>query len=119
MNVSNIRHINLSIDLQQSISSDIANHFLIIPKEITDSTYTFFIDRIKNDELHIIEEELHLIFNTNIVLILTDSPIIKKALSILSYYHIDSLENYLMSTDIPLYFVLKSFGKKTALLGDL
>ncbi|AXT18315.1 type II/IV secretion system protein [Flavobacteriaceae bacterium AU392] len=84
MRLNNLNHINLSIDLQQSISSDIANHFLIIPKEITDDMSAFFLDQEKDLEKMVIQEELKLIFNKAINLEIVDSSIIKKTLSI--YY---------------------------------
>ncbi|PKP11180.1 MAG: type II/IV secretion system protein [Bacteroidetes bacterium HGW-Bacteroidetes-3] len=79
-----INHINLSVDLQQSINSDIANYFLIVPKKITDSESSFFIDITKTLEINIIQEELKLILNKKIILEPIESSIIKKALSI--YY---------------------------------
>ncbi|MDO5968994.1 GspE/PulE family protein [Flavivirga aquimarina] len=89
MNVTNLKQINLSIDLQQSISSDIANYFSIIPKEITDNENVFFIDESKVLEQETIKEELKLIFNKNIVFELIDTSIIKKALSIYYRKHDD------------------------------
>ena len=84
MSLNNLNHINLSVDLQQSISSDVANHFLIIPKNVTDDVNTFFIDQEKDLEKTIIQEELKLIFNKTINLETVESSIIKKTLSI--YY---------------------------------
>ena len=84
MNISNLKHIDLTVELQQSISSDIANHFLIIPKEINNNAHVFFIDEVKTQEQQAIKEELKLIFNKRIVLELIDSSTIKKALSV--YY---------------------------------
>lgn len=84
MNIESQKHINLSIDLQQSISSDIANHFSIIPKEITNDTNVFFTADEKSLEEYAIKEELKLIFNKNIVLEFIESSIIKRALSL--YY---------------------------------
>ena len=84
MNIDSLKQIILSVDLQQSINSDIANHFLIIPKEITNAKNVFFIDAAKTSDTHAIKEELKLIFNKNIELEVIDSLVIKKALSI--YY---------------------------------
>ncbi len=84
MNVTDLKHIDLSVALQQSISSDIANHFSIIPKTINDSENAYYFDKSKFSEQSAIKEELKLIFNKNIVLELVDSSIIKKTLSI--YY---------------------------------
>lgn len=84
MDITQLKHIDLSIDLQQSISSDIANHFSIVPKTISDIENTYFIDELKTNEINATKEELRLIFNKNIVLESIDSSIIKKTLSI--YY---------------------------------
>lgn len=84
MRVKSHSHINLSVDLQQSINSEVANHFLIIPKVINDNTFTFYIDQDKHAKLNDIREELKLIFDKNIILETIDSSIIKKTLSI--YY---------------------------------
>lgn len=82
MEVTNPKHINLDIDLQQSISSEVANHFLIIPKQITEHENIFYVDREKELELDNIREELKIIFNKEVILEPIDSVLIKKALSI-------------------------------------
>ncbi|OEK09144.1 general secretion pathway protein GspE [Flavivirga aquatica] len=84
MSVDNLMHIELSVEIQQSISSDVANHFLIIPKDIADQESVFFIDETKTSEINNIKEELKLIFNKRIILEPIGSSVIKKALSI--YY---------------------------------
>lgn len=84
MSIANLKHIDLTVELQQSISSDIANHFSIIPKEINNDAHVFFIDEVKSQEQQAIKEELKLIFNKHIVLDLIGSSTIKKALSV--YY---------------------------------
>ena len=89
MNITDLKHIDLNIDLQQSVSSDIANHFLIVPKAIDDSENSYYIDELKASEQSSIKEELKLIFNKNIVLESVDSSIIKKTLSIYYRKHDD------------------------------
>jgi type IV pilus assembly protein PilB len=84
MKVTRKEHISISVELQQSINSEIANHFLIVPKLITENLNTFYIDSSKADELVAVKEELQLIFDKIVSLELTDSAIIKQALSI--YY---------------------------------
>ncbi|GGD07640.1 GspE/PulE family protein [Hyunsoonleella pacifica] len=84
MNIDNIKHISLSIDLQQAIDSDMANHFSIIPKDITNDTNVFYFDALKLSEKETIKEELKLIFNKAIILEDTDSSVIQRALSV--YY---------------------------------
>ena len=81
MNKESLKQINLNIDLQQSISTDIANHFFIIPKEITIDTNVFYIADEKSFEEYTIKEELKLIFNKTIVLEFIESSTIKRALS--------------------------------------
>ncbi len=95
MNIETLTYIDLNIDLQQTISSDIANHFSIIPKEITDDCYTFFLNQKKASEEQTIKEELKLIFNKTIVLDLTDSIIVEKALSL--YYRRNDEKTRLVS----------------------
>lgn len=77
-------HIHLTVEQQQSIGSDIANHFLIVPKEITDGTLIFYIDEKHCEQDKGIEEELQLIFNKKIELVPTETTVIKKTLAI--YY---------------------------------
>lgn len=84
MDLNNIKNIDLSIVLQQSISSDVANHFMIIPKEISEAEYIFFIDETKQAEANAIKEELRLLFDKTITLEITASSIINKALA--TYY---------------------------------
>ena len=76
--------LQLSIALQQSISSDVANHFFIIPKSVTESECVFFIDDSKKDEVSTIKSELKLLLNKTIFLEPISSSKIKKALSV--YY---------------------------------
>ncbi len=95
MSINNLEYIDLSVELCQSINSDIANHFSIIPKKITDSEYDFFIDINKEDELNSIKEELKLILNKKIELELIEASIIKKTLSI--YYRKNEVKSKLVS----------------------
>lgn len=89
MNMKSLKHISLSIDLQQAISSDMANHFSIIPKEITENTNTFYIDESKKIEQQDIKEELKLIFNKKIIFEPLEVAIIKRALSFYYRKHDD------------------------------
>ena len=54
MSVESLNHIDISIELQQSINSDLANHFGIIPKTVSEDTLTFFIDA---DKAHDLQEQ--------------------------------------------------------------
>jgi len=82
--LNNIQLLELSVALQQSISSEIANHFSVIPKAMEDKAMSFYIDEARNNELNNIKGELRLIFDKAIVLESVASPLIKKALS--TYY---------------------------------
>ncbi len=84
MSIADLKHIDISVELQQTISSDIANHFLIIPKTINDSESVFFIDETNKDNADAIKDELQLIFNKQISFEFTDTSIVKKALAV--YY---------------------------------
>lgn len=84
MSTTSINHIDISVELQQSINSDLANHFKIVPKSISDDTFSFYTDSENESNLKSIKDELELILNKNIELELTSSDIIRKSLSI--YY---------------------------------
>lgn len=84
MTVNNLDRITLSVELQQSINSDIANHFSIAPKDISSTEAVFYIDQDKYSQLSSIKEELSLILNKSVVLEAIESSVIKKTLSI--YY---------------------------------
>ncbi len=84
MEVTRDNQIKLSVDLQQVISSDLANHFLIIPKSVSGNDFVFYIDKTQELDIDNIKAELKLLFNKNISLEVVESSIIGKALSI--YY---------------------------------
>ena len=92
---SNIQSISLSVALQQSISSEIANHFSVIPKEIEDGTCTFFIDEGSSSQINSIKEELKLILDKTIVLEPVASPLIRQALA--TYYRTNDSKPKLVS----------------------
>ncbi len=84
MEVTRSNQIKLSVDLQQVISSDLANHFLIIPKSVSENDFLFYIDKTQELDIDNIKAELKLLFNKNINLEVVESSVIGKALSI--YY---------------------------------
>ncbi|WP_299883433.1 GspE/PulE family protein [uncultured Lacinutrix sp.] len=99
----NTKHIELTVSQQQSISSDIANHFNIIPKTISDSQLSFYIDNTKEKDFNSIKEELKLLFNKTIDLEPIEVAVIKKALSVYYRKHNDkprtvSYENDFLET---------------------
>lgn len=93
--MNDLKHIELSVGLQQSINSDIANHFSIIPKKINETDAYFYFDEDKISELSAVQEELVLILNKNISLEAIDTAILKKALS--TYYRTNSNRSKLVS----------------------
>lgn len=67
---------------QHVISSDLANHYRILPKSVSNSSIELYIDDSQNN--HDAKEELELFLGNQIVLHPTESDYIEKALSI--YY---------------------------------
>ncbi len=84
MSTERLDHITISIELQQSINADLANHFKIIPKSVSNDVLSFYIDNENNGNLKTIQDELELILNNKVILEETDTNAIRKALSI--YY---------------------------------
>ncbi|WP_422103858.1 GspE/PulE family protein [Winogradskyella sp.] len=84
MPTQHIDHIDINVELQQSINADLANHFKIIPKSISKDELTFYMDEEGAGNSKAIQSELELILNKKVVLELKDSLSVKKALSI--YY---------------------------------
>jgi type IV pilus assembly protein PilB len=81
---------------QHSISSDLANHYRILPKTVTESTLELYVD----DAFHSndVKEELELFLGKQIVFSPTDSFVIERALSI--YYRKERQENANKSLNI-------------------
>jgi len=94
MQGSTIEDIVLSTELQQSISSDIANHFSIVPKSSGISSMTFYLDKARASEARVISEELRLILNKEIELEVLESNTLRKAIS-LYYRKSESQTNYI------------------------
>lgn len=69
-------------DLQHAISSDLANHYRVVPKTSTTNELELFVDDSKNQNE--IAEELELLLGKNIIFSETSASAIEKALSI--YY---------------------------------
>nr|WP_321234616.1 GspE/PulE family protein [uncultured Psychroserpens sp.] len=82
--MNDLTHIELNVGLQQTINSEMANHFCIVPKHNTDTNVVFYFDEHKISELKSIQEELVLILNKNVVLEPIDSLVLNKAIS--TYY---------------------------------
>jgi type IV pilus assembly protein PilB len=84
MSTTDVNHIDINVELQQSINSDLANHFKIVPKSVSDDSFSFYIDAENENNLKSIKDELELILNKKIELEVTPSDIVRKSLSI--YY---------------------------------
>ena len=82
--MNNLEYIELNVALQQSINSEMANHFSIVPKQITETDAVFYFDEDKISELKSVQEELVLILNKNVTLEAIDSAILSRAIS--TYY---------------------------------
>ncbi|RED45648.1 GspE/PulE family protein [Seonamhaeicola aphaedonensis] len=95
MSTENLTHIHLPVELQQSISSEIANYYSIIPKEIAENAHVFYIDDTRVPEQDTIIQELNLILDKAITLEPVNALTIKKTLSI--YYRNDSDNSRLVS----------------------
>ena len=84
MPVESLDHIDISVELQQSINADLATYFSIVPKSMSDEVLCFYIDKHKANNLKAIQDELEIVLNKKIILETTESHIIRKALSV--YY---------------------------------
>jgi len=82
--LNDLEYIEIGIALQQTISSDLANHFSIVPKLINDGEACFYFDSDRVSEIKSIQEELLLILNKNVILEPIDSVVLQRALS--TYY---------------------------------
>ena len=69
-------------DIQHSISNDWANHYRVIPKQITEDSILFLID--ENQNQHEVQEELELLLGKQIKLEPVNRNTIEKALAV--YY---------------------------------
>lgn len=74
---------------QHSISTDLANHYKILPKSVSENTLELYIDEVFNNDDT--KEELELFLGKQIVFCPKDSFEIEKALSI--YYRKERKEN--------------------------
>lgn len=74
--------ISITPDVQHSISNDWANHYRIIPKQITEDTLLFVIDENQNQQE--VQEELELLLGKEINFEVAATAVIEKALAL--YY---------------------------------
>ncbi|MCF6133367.1 GspE/PulE family protein [Flavobacterium wongokense] len=80
-----MQEISITSEHQHVISSDLANHYKIVPKIADESSITFFVDNAHNTKDSI--EELELLLGKEVVFLPFDSSEIEKALSL--YYRKD------------------------------
>lgn len=85
----NMEEIIVSPENQHCISSDLANHYRIVPKKRTDNCIEFYVDNAIVDENS--KEELELLLGKEIIFEKIHSNTIEKALSI--YYRKERLSN--------------------------
>lgn len=88
MSGENITHIELTVSVQQLISTDVANHYGIVPKEGTNDSITFYISKDKQEQLKILKGELQLILNKTVSFKTVHAHVVKEALS--RYYRVGS-----------------------------
>ncbi|MEP0266056.1 GspE/PulE family protein [Dokdonia sp.] len=77
-------YIELSVELQQLISAEEANHFSIVPKSILENTYAFYIDDSRIQEINTVQQDLTLLYDRSVSLEPIDKNVLQKTLSI--YY---------------------------------
>jgi type IV pilus assembly protein PilB len=82
MDIKTIGDLNISVELQQCINADIANHYQVIPCENFDETLSLYISETKANELDSIKQELKLILNKDIELQIIPETSLAKLLSI-------------------------------------
>lgn len=70
--------IPLSAELQQSVRSDLAWHYRVIPKEVSPTAAVFYIDEEQDTQLA--QEELSALFGCNVELETVSSPVIQRNL---------------------------------------
>jgi type IV pilus assembly protein PilB len=70
--------IEITPELQQLISADLAWHYRILPKEALDNTYSFYMD--KEGDVSIVEEELEALLGVSVQLVLVSKEVIQRSL---------------------------------------
>ena len=77
-----MKEIVIGTDTQHAISNDLANHYRVIPKQVSEHDFIFFIDENRNQEETI--EELELLLGKGILLESAPTAVIEKGLAL--YY---------------------------------
>ncbi|WP_235921904.1 GspE/PulE family protein [Flavobacterium phycosphaerae] len=91
-----MQEINITPENQHIISSDLANHYKIVPKNADENSITFFVDTTYNTKDSI--EELELLLGKDVFFLPFESNEIEKALSL--YYRKDRGSNASQSLNI-------------------
>lgn len=86
---SNNQHIEISIEQQQIINAELANHYRIIPFDENANSISFYTDKSEENRVKLIQE-LQLLLDKKITIAAADSEIIQKALA--TYYRIGDHE---------------------------
>ena len=82
-----MKEIVISPEIQHAISNDLANHYRVIPKQVSDLDFSFFLDENKNQKDT--REELELLLGKNIFLESVPTAVIEKGLAL--YYRKERL----------------------------
>lgn len=77
-------YIELSLEMQQLIGAEEANHFGIIPKACSDTQFTFYFDVSRAQDTDEIKQDLRLLYDKSIILEPIDQSVLQKSLAI--YY---------------------------------
>lgn len=91
-----MQEINVTPENQHIISSDLANHYKIVPKNVDENSITFFVDTTYDSKESI--EELELLLGKEVVFLPFQSNEIEKALSL--YYRKDRAKPVAQSLNI-------------------
>lgn len=77
-----MEHIELKPELQQLIRSDLAWHYRIVPKEVSDDKFAFYFD--ETADRIVTKEELEVLLGKKVDLVATNKTIVQRALGL--YY---------------------------------
>ncbi|MBL4669097.1 MAG: hypothetical protein JKY30_07515 [Flavobacteriales bacterium] len=82
--MSNTDYISLNAEMQQTISTDQAWHYHIIPKSMDEETFVFYADEAKMNSS--LSDELEMIFGLTVKIVTVSSEKITKTLG--KYYRL-------------------------------
>ncbi|MEN9441057.1 MAG: hypothetical protein RLZ33_1134, partial [Bacteroidota bacterium] len=94
-------NISISPEVQQLIRSDLAWHYRILPKELTERAYHFYVD--ESADVRMVEEELEALLGMSIELEKVDATLIQRSLG--RYYRNSSDSEDKLTFDSKVDFV--------------